>query len=389
MSDLDANLAQLLSAIEGGLREPTDVWALQYDLGLAWVHFPVGQGGLGVDPSHQAHVDASLARVGSQPSLLDNVIGVGLAAPTICTFGSDLQKSRWLRPAFTTEEIWCQLFSEPGAGSDLAGLSTRAERVGDNWVVNGQKVWTSFAHRARWGLLLARTHPDAPKHRGLTFFVVDMKGPGVEVRPLRQLTGDSEFNEVFFTDAVVPDSQRLGEVGQGWMVALTTLMNERTTLGGTELALDRGTIAGPAIKLWQQRGLTDPDLRSQLVDLWLDSEAHRALHARGQVRAESGNPGPESSVCKLVATELNQRVTEWAMDALGREALTYPPYDSPAPALPDGSADPRWGFLRARANTIEGGSTEVLLNTLAERVLGLPGDIRVDKDPPWSQVPRN
>src|SRR6202140_1802688 len=197
----------------------------RFDAGLAWVSFPLGLGGLGVSPDLQGFVERELRAVDAPNEADRNVIGYGMAAPTNLTHGTEEQRRRYLRPLFTGEEIWCQLFSEPGAGSDVAGLATRAVRDGDEWVVNGQKVWTTLAHLARWGMLVARTDTEAPKHRGLTYFVIDMHGPGVEVRPLRQMTGEAEFNEVYFTDARVPDAERLGAVGEGWHVALTTLMN--------------------------------------------------------------------------------------------------------------------------------------------------------------------
>src|SRR3984885_3713248 len=204
----------------------------RFDAGLAWVSFPVGRGGLGVSPDLQGLVERELRAVDAPNEVDRNVIGYGMAAPTVLTHGTDEQRTRYLRPLFTCEEVWCQLFSEPGAGSDVAGLATRAVRDGDEWVVNGQKVWTTLAHTASWGLLLARTDPEAEKHRGLTYFVADMHAPGVEVRPLRQMTGDAEFNEVYFTDVRIPDAERLGEVGDGWRGAIVTLMNERVSIGG-------------------------------------------------------------------------------------------------------------------------------------------------------------
>jgi alkylation response protein AidB-like acyl-CoA dehydrogenase len=384
---IDVGLAELRALKAAGAAN-AELWARQFDLGLAWVHQPVGLGGLGLDPADQQRVNEGLAEAAIPESLLYNVIGIGMASPTLCVHGTTEQQQRWLRGAFSTEDLWCQLFSEPGAGSDLAGLSTRAERSGDGWVVNGQKVWTSFAHLARWGILVARTDPEAAKHRGLTYFVVDMTDPGVEVRPLRQMTGESEFNEVYLTDVRVPDAHRIGEVGAGWSVAMTTLMNERTSLGGTALANDGENLVATALAVWAERDDHDPVLRSQLVDLWLEGDAHRALNAQGALRAKAGRPGPESSIAKLVAAELNQKVGEWTMDTLGLDALDYPGYDTPLPTERR-QADPRWGYLRSRANTIEGGTTEIMLNILGERVLGLPGEPRVDKDVPWSQIPRS
>ena len=222
-----SRIDQLLAGHPPATTSPETFFAAQFDLGLAWVQFPEGRGGLGVDPALQDLVDLRLDDAGAPSNTLRNFMGVGMAGPTIVAFGNDAQQTRWLRPLFTCDEIWCQMFSEPGAGSDVASLATRAVPDGDEWVVNGQKVWTTLAHVARWGLLLARSDPDVPKHRGLTYFVVDMHAPGVDVRPLRQMTGEAEFNEVYFTDVRIPDAERLGAVGDGWKVATATLMNER------------------------------------------------------------------------------------------------------------------------------------------------------------------
>src|SRR6516165_4685722 len=218
-----------------------DFLGAQFDRGLAWVHFAVGEGGLGLTPKDQQRAQARLHAAGAPSAAMRNPIGYGMCAPTIATHGTPEQKERYLRPLFTNEEIWCQLFSEPGAGSDVAGLSTRAERDGDEWVVHGQKVWTTLAHIAKYGMLLARTNPDVPKHKGLSYFVLDMQTPGVEVRPLVQITGDAEFNEVFLENVRVPDSMRVGPEGEGWRVAITTLMNERVSLSGA------GSLAGDAV----------------------------------------------------------------------------------------------------------------------------------------------
>src|SRR5688500_8510602 len=225
----------------------------QFDAGLAWVSFPEGHGGLGVGPKLQKVVNEALVAAGAPTPYGRNPIGYGMGAPTIVAHGSDDQKRRYLRPLFTGEEIWCQLFSEPGAGSDVAALSARAVRDGDEWLVSGQKVWTTLAHVSRWGMLVARTDPDQPKHKGMTYFVVDMKAPGVEVRPLRQMTGEAEFNEVYFTDVRIPDDERLGDVGEGWGVSLTTLMNERVSLGGSTPPRESGLI-GEALRIWRERG---------------------------------------------------------------------------------------------------------------------------------------
>ena len=362
-----------------------------YDAGLSWVHFPVGQGGLGVSRGLQAVADRVLQGAGGPVPLGLNPMGYGMAAPTIREHAQDDDLKRfWLRPLATTEDIWCQLFSEPGAGSDLAGLATSAVRDGADgeWIVNGQKVWTSLAHRARWGLLLARTDPDRPKHKGLTYFVVDMHGPGVQTRPLRQLTGQAEFNEVYFTDARIPDAHRLGGVGDGWRVAMTTLMNERSALGGSGSRRGAGTIHD-AVSLWASRPeLQTPVLRDQLTQLWLRSEAQRLTAERSRATATVGGPGPEGSIGKMVGAELNQRIYEWCMDFLGAEGILYHGYDG---AEPEGESDWRGPvqqrFLRSRANTIEGGTSEVMRNILGERVLGLPGDLRADTIA-WKEIPR-
>jgi len=362
----------------------------RFDAGLAWVWFPEGCGGLGLPPDLQGLVERTLRKAGAPDETGRNPIGYGMAAPTIVTHGTPEQRARYLRPLFTCEEIWCQLFSEPGAGSDVAGLATRAVRDGDEWVVNGQKVWTTLAHTAAFGLLLARTDPDVPKHRGLTYFVLDMHAPGVEVRPLRQMTGDAEFNEVFMTDVRVPDSCRLDAVGAGWRVAMTTLMNERVAIGGGVSSRGGGPIA-ELLGIWRQRGGGTAVERDRLVRLWVASEVLRLTNLRARQLRQAGTPGPEGSVAKLVSAELNQRIYECCVDLLGLEGGLLPSnYVMRRPERAGfAGEDPRWSFLRSRANTIEGGTSEIMRNILGERVLGLPGEPRVDKDIPWSQVPRS
>jgi alkylation response protein AidB-like acyl-CoA dehydrogenase len=365
-----------------------------YDAGLSWVHFPEGMGGLGVSRGLQADADRILQGAGGPIPLGLNPMGYGMAAPTIREHAqSDEVKRSWLRPLATTEDIWCQLFSEPGAGSDLAGLSTSAVQDGSgegaDWIINGQKVWTSLAHRARWGLLLARSNPDVPKHKGLTYFVIDMHSPGVETRPLRQLTGQAEFNEVYFTDARIPDAHRLGTVGNGWGVAMTTLMNERSALGGSANRRGAGTI-GEAVALWASRpDLQSPVLRDRLTQLWLRSEAQRLTSERSRATATVGGPGPEGSVGKLVGAELNQHIYQFCMDFLGPEGILYRPYPKPGDDPDEDWRGPiQQRFLRSRANTIEGGTSDVMRNILGERVLGLPGDLRADAGMPWKEIPR-
>ena len=369
----------------------TDFLGARYDAGLAWVWFPEGYGGLGLSPQRQAVVERELHRAGAPSVAERNVIGYGMGAPTVLTHGTDEQKKRLLRPLFTAEEIWCQLFSEPGAGSDVAGLATSAVKDGDEWVVNGQKVWTTLAHMARWGMLLARTDPSVPKHRGMTYFVVDMHAPGVEVRPLRQMTGHAEFNEVFFSDVRIPDSMRLDAVGAGWRVAMTTLMNERVALGGGVPARQSGPIH-QAIKLWQSKTDKTAVDRDRLMRLWVQAEASRLTNLRAREMRRAGTPGPEGSVAKLFGAELNKRIYELCVDLMGMEGTLYPSgYEMSRPEVASlfGGGDGRVAFLRSRANSIEGGTSEIMRNILGERVLGLPGDPRVDKDVSWSEVPRS
>jgi alkylation response protein AidB-like acyl-CoA dehydrogenase len=361
----------------------------QYDLGLAWVHFPEGYGGLGQSPKLQRLINEEISKRKGPMTLPQSVIGLGMGAPTVVTHGSEAQKQRYLRPLFTGEEIWCQMFSEPGAGSDVAGLSTRAERDGDEWVVNGQKVWTSVAHLSRWGMLVARTDPEAAKHKGLTYFVVDMKAPGVEVRPLRQMTGQSEFNEVYFTDARVPDVERMGDVGDGWRVALTTLMNERVAIGGSQPQRGQGPISA-AVKAWkakERNDVTDAAAKDELMKLWIEAEVYRLTNIRAAQMRRVGVPGPEGSIGKLHFAELNKKMTSFTVNLMGNDGMLYPGYTGLEPTMT--TTDNRVAFLRARANSIEGGTSEVMRNILGERTLGLPGDVRVDKDVPWSKVPRN
>jgi len=364
----------------------------QFDRGLAWVHFPVGQGGRGADVRLQAAVDHVLHGAGAPDAFAINPIGHGMCAPTIVAWGTPGQRRRLLRPLFTGAEIWCQLFSEPSAGSDFAGLATRAAADGDEFVISGQKVWTTMAHRATWGLLIARTDPAVPKHAGLSAFVLDMRAPGVDVRPLYQLTGEAEFNEVFFDDVRVPGADLLGSVGQGWSVALTTLMNERVSIGG--VIPPRG--AGPVAHLmdaYDELRASEP-LRAQLyrdrvIALWLRAEVLRLSNIRRSQRREPGDPSPEGSIGKIMSAQLNQDIYSELLNLLGPEGMLYGTYDQVRPEIAMEYTNPQKAFLRSRANSIEGGTSEVMMNVLAERLLGLPGDVRVDKGVPWNKIPRN
>ena len=386
---------QLLADVPPATTPAKEFLGAQFDRGLAWLHYPKGYGGLGLTLKDQQLAQSRLVVAGAPISGVKNPIGYGMCAPTIISHGTDEQKERYLRPLFTAEEIWCQLFSEPGSGSDVASLSTRAVPDGDEWVLNGQKVWTTLAHLSRFGLLLARTNPDVPKHKGITAFLVDMESPGVEVRPLYQITGEAEFNEVFFTDVHMPDAARLGAEGDGWRVAVTTLMNERVSIGGGIGRRGSGPI-GDALRIWKEKwsGDTSPHalaLRDRLVSSWIRSEVINMTNQRAAQVRRAGTPGPEGSVGKLAYAEQNQAVYELCMDLLGNEGMLYPagyPMIRPQ-SLGMGTTDVHKSFLRARANSIEGGTSEVMRNILGERVLGLPGDVRNDKELAWKDVPRS
>ena len=372
-----------------------EFWGKQFDLGLAWVQFPEGSGGLGINPKYQLMVTNRLRDEGiSQNNRIANILGVGMGAPTIVEYGTPEQIQKYLRPMFTADEIWCQLFSEPGSGSDLASLSTRAIDDGDGYIVNGQKVWTTLGHLAKWGLLVTRTDPDAPKHRGLTFFIVDMESEGVEVRPLRQITGEAEFNEVYFTDTKIPKENILGGLGEGWRVSLATLMNERVAIGGN--VRERGSGApGHLVQIWKDRELDDPIQKDKLIELWIQQEAVRLTNLRASELREKGTPGPEGSTSKLYEAEINKESYEFGMELLGNDGLLFPRgYALTQPELnfdndTFGFTDTQSLFLRSRANTIEGGTSEIMRNIIAERVLGLPGEQKLDKDKPWKDIPRS
>ncbi|MEV6033837.1 acyl-CoA dehydrogenase family protein [Nonomuraea sp. NPDC052116] len=358
----------------------------RFDAGLAWVWFPEGLGGLGASRELQLVVERELA---GTPQLNVGVqgIGLGMAAPTVLAFGTEEQKRRFLRPLWTGEEIWCQLFSEPGAGSDLATLATRAVRDGDEWVVDGQKVWTSGAHHSRWAILVTRTDPDVPKHRGMTYFICDMHAPGVEVRPLRQVTGEAEFNEVFLTGVRLPDDLRLGEVGDGWRVAQTTLMNERVAIGGAPVRRGGGMV-GVVVDSWRAHPeLRTHDLHQRLLSLWVESEVTRLSGARLREQLAAGQPGPEGSGMKLSFAKLNQALSGFEVE-FGRD-LGYDDWTFRRSEDVDFyGRGPGYRYLRAKGNSIEGGTSEILRNIISERVLGLPSEPRVDKDVPWKDLPR-
>ncbi|MFE0676432.1 acyl-CoA dehydrogenase family protein [Streptomyces sp. NPDC058867] len=381
---------EFLAAHPPATTDRLDFLRARFDAGLAWVHYPEGLGGLAAPRSLQAVVDAELEAAGAPDNDPRKIgIGLGMAAPTILAFGTDEQKRRFLRPLWTGEEVWCQLFSEPGAGSDLAALGTRAVRTGDEWVVNGQKVWTSSAHVARWAILIARTDPDVPKHAGITYFLCDMTDPGVEVRPLRQITGEAEFNEVFLTDVRIPDTRRLGAVGEGWKVAQTTLNNERVAIGGMRLPREGGMI-GPVARTWRERpDLRTHELHQRLLKLWVDAEVARLAGERLRQQLVAGQPGPEGAGMKLGFARLNQEISGLEVELLGAEGLLYSDWTMRRPEQVDFTGrDAGYRYLRSKGNSIEGGTSEVLLNIVAERVLGLPAEPRTDKDVAWKDLAR-
>lgn len=391
--DLRRRVEEFLAAHDPASTDRLEFLRARFEAGLAWVAFPEGYGGLGLSRSLQPEVDAAFAAAGApdnQPGR--NGIGLGMAAPTILTYGTQEQKDRFLKPLWTGEEIWCQLFSEPGAGSDLANVATRAVTDGDAWVVNGQKVWTSGAHNAAFAILVARTDPEQPKHAGLTYFVCPMTDPGVEVRPLRQITGEAEFNEVFLTDVRIPDGYRLGAVGEGWRVANATLNSERVSIGGHDTGRESGMI-GRVARTWREHPEAHtPELRERLLRLWVDAEVFRITGQRLRQKLASGHPGPEGSAMKLGFARIAQQLSGLELEILGEQGLRYESDQGWAMVRPDRvdftGRDAGYRYLRAKGNSIEGGTSEILRNVVAERVLGLPGEHRVDKDRPWKEVSR-
>lgn len=348
--------------------------------------WPKEYGGMSGEPWMQQVIREELTQY-RLPLMSINILGVGLAGPTIIEHGNEAQKERYLRKILTGEEIWCQLFSEPGSGSDLASLSTRAVLDGDEYIVNGQKVWTSIAQFAQFGMLLARTDPAKPKHDGLSYFVLDMKSPGVDIRPLRQMTGSAEFNEVYLTDVRVPVANRVGVEGDGWRAARTTLMNERLTLSG--LSLDPTSIMGGTRRdPWQAflDGIVDrsnPSIRQQIAQFYIEQEVKEITAFRAQAAKMRGDqPGPEASIGKIFNAEFNKRRGAFAMNAAGIASVAWESGDSEAESR-------MHAFLRARANSIEGGTSEVLHNQVGERVLGLPRDVDVDKGVGWKDIRRS
>jgi alkylation response protein AidB-like acyl-CoA dehydrogenase len=347
-------------------------WQLKlHGAGWAGISWPKEYGGRGATLIEQAiFVDEATRQEAPSPA---NVLGLAMGGPVVIAHGTDAQKQRYLEPILTGEEIWCQGFSEPESGSDLASLKTRAVKDGDEWVVTGQKVWTTFAQYAKWCMLVARTDPDAPKHQGLTYFLMDMEQEGVEAKPLVQITGEGEFNEVFIEEARIPDENVVGEVGSGWGVAITTLMNERAGLAFGAIAQIQNSLGRLArlateVRLGGGSAADDSYYRQRIAQLHIEAEAMRLGAYRGLTKTmQSGIPGPEGSLGKWQWADINQDLTELALEIEG----AYAPL---ARGAEHSIANGAWqyGFLRSRANSIEGGTTDILKNIIAERVLGLP-----------------
>jgi alkylation response protein AidB-like acyl-CoA dehydrogenase len=370
--------------------------------GLVVPTWPVAYGGLDLPSTTARALEREL-----QPYNLGrlNPLGLNLAAPALFAHGTEEQRLRFLPPIVRNEEVWCQLFSEPGAGSDLASLATRAERDGDHWLVTGQKVWTTWAHIADFGVLLARTDPEVPKRQGITYFLLDLHQPGVDVRPLRHITGDIDFNEVFLDRAVVPDTQRVGEVGDGWKVANATLSGERQMVSGSGSGgVDRigGRGIDHVIDLARATGKVDDAIvRQRLLQAYSEERIRDWTNQRVRAQVKAGrSPGPESSVGKVHQGALNQRIQELAVDLLGMAGTAWETTAQPTGGEAERGVDPKsWegeqlppevrGMLRSRANTIEGGTTEVNKNILGERVLGLPREPDPFQRAPWRDIPRS
>ncbi len=348
-------------------------------------HWPAPYG-LGADPIHQLIIDDEFARAGiSRPS---NQIGIGWAAPTIIYAGTQEQKDRYVLPALAAEEIWCQLFSEPGAGSDLAGLSTRAVRDGDQWVVNGQKVWTTGAHYSKFGILIARTDPDVPKHKGITYFICPMDLPGIEIRTIRNIAGADSFNEVFFTDVRIPHANVVGDVNDGWRLAKVTLGNERVSLSTGGVLWGNGPTALDVVDEAKKIGGHSAILRQRLAQIYIEHTVLEIIRMRTlTARLRGTHPGPEASIRKIMADEHGQRVMSVARDIIGADALVIGPDDAIAGKHIRSKS---WysGFMFSQALTIGGGTTEVQKNILGERVLGLPAEPNQEKGLSWAQTRR-
>jgi alkylation response protein AidB-like acyl-CoA dehydrogenase len=365
-----------------GALERAKAWqAKKHAAGFAGITWPADWSGRGGTPIEQVIYNQEESNFAVPRGFFE--IGLGMCIPTLATWGTQEQRQRYAPPALKGDEVWCQLFSEPAGGSDLAGLRTRAEKNGDEWIINGQKIWTSGAHYSDYGIVVTRSDANVPKHKGLTFFFLSMKSPGIEIRPIKQISGQSHFNEVFFTDVRIPDSQRLGAVGAGWQVSLTTLMNERLAVGDApgpdfreifDLVRRLELEDGPAIK--------NQAVRDKLADWYVKTQGLKYTKFRTMTRLSRGEtPGPEASIGKLVSASKLQEIAAFGMDLMGQAGIMTDDETMPANALF------QQALLYSPALRIAGGSDEILRNIIAERVLGLPADIRVDKDLPFNKLP--
>jgi alkylation response protein AidB-like acyl-CoA dehydrogenase len=365
-----------------GALERAKAWqAKKHAAGFAGITWPTDWSGRGGTPIEQVIYNQEESNFAVPRGFFE--IGLGMCIPTLATWGTQEQRQRYATPALKGDEVWCQLFSEPAGGSDLAGLRTRAEKKGDDWIINGQKIWTSGAHYSDYGIVVTRSDANVPKHKGLTFFFLSMTSPGIEIRPIKQISGQSHFNEVFFTDVRIPDSQRLGAVGAGWQVSLTTLMNERLAVGDAP-GPDFREIFDLVRRLELEDGpaINNQAVRDKLADWYVKTQGLKYTKFRTMTRLSRGEtPGPEASIGKLVSASKLQEIAAFGMDLMGQAGIMTDDETMPANALF------QQALLYSPALRIAGGSDEILRNIIAERVLGLPADIRVDKDLPFNKLP--
>lgn len=354
----------------------------KYDAGWACIRWPKEHGGRGASAIEQVIWNQEEGKFATPDSIF--AIGHGMCGPTMMAWATDEQNREHLPPLASGEKVWCQLFSEPAGGSDLAALRTRAERDGDDWVINGQKIWTSGAHYSDWGVLVVRTDPTVPKHQGLTYFFLDMKSPGIEIKPIKQISGGANFNEVYFTDVRVPDAQRLGAVGQGWQVSLTTLMNERASIGAGGGGVNFNSLFELAkkVKLHNKPAIEDSQVRAKLANWYVQEAGLKYTGYRSLTALSKGEtPGPENSIGKLVGAPKAQDMASFALDLLEASGAIWDPELSEAAGMFQGA------YMASPGLRIAGGTDEIMANIIAERVLGMPQDVRVDKGIPFNEVP--
>ena len=354
----------------------------KYDAGWACIRWPEEHGGRGASAIEQVIWNQEEAGFDTPDSIF--AIGHGMCAPTMMAWATEEQNKEHLPPLASGEKVWCQLFSEPASGSDLAALRTKAVRDGDDWIINGQKIWTSGAHFSDWGVIVLRTDPNVPKHQGLTYFFIDMKSPGIETKPIKQISGGANFNEVYFNDVRVPDAQRLGGVGQGWQVALTTLMNERASIGsgGGSVNFDAVFDLATRVDIKDEPAIRNSAVRAKLADWYVQEAGLRFTGLRSMTALSKGEtPGPENSIGKLVGAPKQQDMASFALDLLESSGAIWDPDFSEAAGMFQAT------FMTSPGIRVAGGTDEIMANIIAERVLGMPQDIRVDKGIPFSEVP--